>query len=96
MQVRIYKPSKTAMQSGQAKTKAWVLEPVSTNRKDAEPLMGWVSSSDTLSEIRLSFSTLDEAVAFAASKGWSTVIQRAHSRAPIPKSYSDNFSFKKQ
>jgi hypothetical protein len=95
MQVRIYKPSKTAMQSGQAKTKAWVLEPVSPSRKDAESLMGWVSSADTLSEIRLCFDTMDEAVAFAAAKGWQAVVQPAHTRAMIAKSYSDNFAFKK-
>lgn len=95
MQVKIYRPSKTAMQSGQAKTHQWVLEAVPQHRKDPENLMGWVSSKDTLSEIRLKFPTQAEAVAYAEQQGWTYTIAPAHNKTIRPKNYSDNFQFRK-
>lgn len=66
---RIYKPCKTAMQSGKAKTKDWLLEYASTDRR-IDPINGWTSSSDMLaSEVKLHFPTKEEAIAYADSNG---------------------------
>ena len=62
---RIYRPAKTAMQSGRAKTRKWVLEYEPATRRDPDPLMGWSSARDTLNEVQLRFDTLEEALAFA-------------------------------
>ena len=69
MLARIYRPAKNAMQSGKAKTKDWVLEfePASARRSD--PLMGWTLTNDMNGQIRLSFETSDEAVAYAQAHG---------------------------
>ena len=69
MQVRIYKPAKTAMQSGQRNTKEWVLES-EPSPKEIDPLMGWTSSRDTMQQVQLYFATLDEAKAYAEKNGW--------------------------
>ena len=68
MPARIYRPAKTAMQSGQARTKEWVIEHEKTAAKTIDPLMGWAGSSDTQAQINLSFDTLDEAVAYAKER----------------------------
>ena len=70
MVARIYKPTKTAMQSGTAKTKDWVLdyEPEQPLRA-IEPLMGWTSSGDMKQQLRLSFETREEAVAYCERNG---------------------------
>src|SRR5271167_4866568 len=62
---RIYRPSKTATQSGRAQTRKWLLEYEPSTRRDPDPLMGWSSAQDTLNEVRMRFPTLDEALAFA-------------------------------
>src|SRR6476660_4061350 len=66
---RIYQPAKTAMQSGRAQTRKWVLEYEPASRRDPDPLMGWSSARDTLNEVRLRFDTPDEARAFALAHG---------------------------
>jgi len=63
MVARIYKPAKTAMQSGKANTKAWVLDFEPEQPPEVEPLMGWTSSGDMRQQIRLRFDTKEEAVA---------------------------------
>ncbi len=93
IQVRIYRPAKTAMQSGQAKAKGWLLEGLSPHRKSPDRLMGWISSKDTLNQIRLEFDTLDDAVAYAERNGWGYTLVPPHSRTLKPKNYADNFSF---
>ncbi len=89
--VRIYQPAKTAMQSGRARTKAWVLEYEPGAARRPEPLMGWVSGSDTLAQVQLSFDTKDEALAYAARKGLDAVVEEPKQRAFKAKSYADNF-----
>jgi hypothetical protein len=89
--VKIYKPSRNAMQSGQAKTKAWVLEPDLMSARIPEPLMGWQSSEDTLNQIRLNFATSEEAVAFAKHKGWSVTLEQPQAKKVKPRCYADNF-----
>ena len=93
-EVRIFRPAKTAMQSGRAKTKQWTLEFVPGAREEPDPLMGWAGSPDTRNQVRLSFDTKDEAVAFAERNGYGyTVADDVPARKPKPKSYSDNFRF---
>lgn len=66
---RIYKPCKTAMQSGKAKTKDWLLEYISSDRR-VDDIMGWISSSDMYaSEVKLHFATREEAIAYADKNG---------------------------
>lgn len=89
---RIYKPAKTAMQSGRAKTHLWLLEyekPV-PGRPDA--LMGWNSMPDTISEVKLFFPTKEEAIAFATAKKLDYVVSEPHQPVVPPKAYAENFS----
>jgi hypothetical protein len=88
---RIYRPAKTAMQSGKAKTHAWRLDYETASPRAPDPLMGWASAADTLNEVNLSFATLEEAVSFATQNGLDyTVIEPREVRFR-PKSYADNF-----
>lgn len=91
MKVRIYQPSKTAMQSGRAKTHRWLLEYEIETPRRPEPLMGWISSGDTLNQVRLRFETKEEAIAFAQKKGWEFTVQDAATRRVRPRNYADNF-----
>ena len=93
MSARIYQPTKTAMQSGEARTKDWVLEfePETANSRD--PLMGWTSSTDTKSQVRLEFASKDEAIAYAVRNGVAYTVIDPKPRRPIRKSYAENFKF---
>jgi hypothetical protein len=93
MVARIYKPAKTAMQSGRARTKDWVLEYEPASPREIEPLMGWTSSGDMLSQVRLSFDTREEAIEYAQKSHIPYRVFEPHPRAFIKKSYSDNFKF---
>lgn len=90
---RIYRPAKTAMQSGRAKTRDWVLEYEPASRRDPDPLMGWSSAQDTLNQVQLRFHTLDEAIAFAKKRGLEYTLIEPHARTPKIKSYADNFRY---
>ena len=93
MRVRIYRPSKSATQSGRANTTQWLIEPELATPRLPESLMGWVSAADTYSELRrkLQFDTVDEAVAFAKRHDWDYVVEKHESRRIQPRSYQDNF-----
>jgi hypothetical protein len=93
MTVRIFKPARTAMQSGEARTKEWVLEFAPTSAPSADPLMGWTSSSDTQTQVRLEFETKEEAIAYATREGLAYTVAEPKPRKPIRKSYADNFRF---
>ncbi len=92
-QMRIYRPAKTAMQAGKAKTRHWILEYEPASPREPDPLMGWSSARDTLNEVRLRFDTLEEAVAFATKRGLDYVVIEPHEARFTPKSYADNFRF---
>ena len=92
MRVRIYKPAKTAMQSGVGKTHQWLLESEPL-RKEVEPLMGWTASRDTMQQVQLHFETLDEAKAHAEKNGWQYTVEKPHERGIRPKAYADNFAY---
>ena len=94
MRARIYKPAKTAMQSGTAKTHDWVLEFAQTSARDVDPLMGWTSSSDTQTQVKLRFPTKEAALDYAADKGIDAqVIEPKPRKANIrPGGYGENFA----
>ena len=92
-QARIYRPAKSAMQSGRGNTKQWLLEYGQATRRRPDPLMGWISANDTLNQVRLRFATLDEAVAFAQKHGLDYTIIEPNQRTFRPKSYADNFRY---
>ena len=93
MLARILKPSKSAMQSGKAKTKDWILEFEPASARVPDPLMGWTSSTDMNGQVRLSFETQDEAVAYAERHGIPFQLQAPKEPRPIIKAYADNFAF---
>jgi ETC complex I subunit conserved region len=93
VQARIYRPAKTAMQSGRRQTRKWVLEYEPATGRLPDPLMGWASAADTLNEVRLLFDTLDEAKAFADRQGMSYQLIEPQATSEKPKSYADNFRY---
>jgi len=93
MVARIYKPAKTAMQSGRNNTREWVLEFEPGEARELEPLMGWTASGDTKRQLKLYFETLDDAVAYAKRNGIPYQVQEPQERKLQIKSYSDNFRY---
>jgi len=97
MAARIYKPAKTAMQSGAANTKEWVLDYEPEQPREVEPLMGWTSSGDMRQQLRLQFDSAEEAIAYCERHGIPCQVfgakTPAHRRGI---SYSDNFAFKRR
>ena len=69
MQAKIYQPARNAMTSGQAKTRDWVLEYTPAQKRSVDPLMGWTSSGDMASQVRLRFPTREAAVDYAEKNG---------------------------
>jgi hypothetical protein len=94
MRARIYKPAKTAMSSGMAKTHDWVLEFAATAPREVDPLMGWTSSSDMNSQVRLQFDTLEAAQDYAKTHGIDAVVIRPKTRKPNirARGYGENFA----
>jgi hypothetical protein len=93
MTARIFKPARTAMQSGEARTKEWVLEFAPASPRSADPLMGWTSSRDTQTQVRLEFDSKEEAIAYATREGLAYTVAEPKPRKPIRKSYADNFRY---
>ena len=94
--LRIYRPTKNAMQSGRANTRQWVVEFVPSDRKEPDPLMGWNGSRDTRSQVRMTFDSKEAAIAFADRRGYDYELHDAEpAKPPAPKAYADNFRFDK-
>ncbi len=93
MVARIYRPAKTAMRSGQAKSHRWMLDYEPEAAKTVDPLMGWTSTSDASSQIRLIFETKEEAIAYAERKGLAYRVIEPKDKTTKTMSYSDNFKF---
>jgi len=93
MLARIYKPARTAMQSGNAAAEKWMLEYEPETRPSADPLMGYTSSADMRRQIRLEFDTREEAVAYAVRNGIAYRVQEPREPAPKKLSYADNFRY---
>lgn len=94
MRARIYQPAKTAMQSGTAKTKGWVLEYAPGSAREVDPLMGWTSSDDTQTQVKLRFDTKKAALAYAAEQGLEVVVTEPKMRKPVIRKggYGENFA----
>ncbi len=90
MTARIYLPARNAMQSGQGNDK-WVLEYEPETPRRIEPLMGWTSSNDMKSQVRLRFDTKDEAIAYATRNGVPYRVEEPKLSLRRTVSYSDNF-----
>jgi len=93
MRARIYQPARNAMQSGKARTRAWMLEFEPASPRRIDPLMGWTSSSDMLSQVQLAFDTKEEAVAYAQNHNIAFDLFEPHKPVVRPKSYADNFRY---
>ena len=91
MAARIYRPAKTAMSSGQARAQRWVLEYEPERPKTIEPLMGYTSSDDMKSQIRLEFDSKEAAIAYAERSGIEYQVFEPKDRMRPTISYSDNF-----
>ena len=91
MRARIYQPPRNAMQSGRAGTLHWVLEFEGNGPAAADPLMGWIGGAHTQSQVRLTFPTREEAVAYAERQGLAYDVELAQARQVRPKAYADNF-----
>lgn len=90
MKAIIYRPTKSAMQSGFKKTKYWVLKSEDKD-KYIEPFMGWTGSNNMDQEICIKFETKEEAIAFAKANSWDYEVIEPQARKIEPKSYLDNF-----
>ncbi|MGE0341415.1 MAG: ETC complex I subunit [Xanthobacteraceae bacterium] len=95
MIARIYKPAKTAMQSGEARTKLWVLDYEPEQPRRVEPLMGWTSSSDMRQQVRLRFATREDAIAYAEKNAIPYQLSEPHKKAAKKIAYADNFSYRR-
>ena len=92
MSARIYQPAKTAMQSGKAKTGAWILEFDADTPRQVEPLMGYTSSSDMNSQVKLQFDSLEAAKDYATRNGLAYSVQMPQKAKRRAMSYAENFS----
>ena len=90
---RIYRPSKTATQSGRGKTRNWILEFEPDTPKTIDPLMGWTGSGDMTGQVRLGFASGKDAIAYAKRHGLAYQVIEPKERVVRPRSYADNFAF---
>jgi hypothetical protein len=94
MSAKIYRPAKTAMQSGYANTRDWVLEFQPEGQRTLDPLMGWTGSADTLGQVRLCFESREAAIAYAERHGIPYQVFEPRQRTHVirPGGYGDNFA----
>ncbi len=94
MRARIYRPARTAMSSGTAKTRSWVLEFAPASARGIDPLMGWTSSADTQAQVRMSFETREAALDYARAHGIDALVLEPKTRKPNirPRGYGENFA----
>ncbi|MFN7175116.1 MAG: ETC complex I subunit [Thermaurantiacus tibetensis] len=88
---RIYQQGKSATQSGRARASHFILEYESDRPKRPDPLMGWAGGADTVEQVRLSFPTLEAALAYAEREGLEAEVVPPAPRRLILRSYADNF-----
>ena len=96
MTIKIYKPSKTSMQSALGKTKKWLAEYISDVDTSNDSLMGWISSDDTQSQIKLFFDSKEQAIKWAIENNYQYYVEEKHNKKIKPKSYASNFDFKRK
>ena len=95
MLARIYKPARTAMQSGNAMTKQWALDFEPETAREIEPLMGWTASADMKQQLRLRFDSKEEAVAYCERHGIPYQLSEPHAPARRKIAYADNFAYRR-
>lgn len=93
MSARIYSPAKTAMQSGQNKTGFWILEFEADSARKIEPLMGYTSSSDMNSQIRMKFESQEAATGYAKRNGIAFSVSKPKERKRRAVTYAENFDY---
>jgi NADH dehydrogenase len=93
-QARIYKPARSATSSGTARTHEWILEFSPSEARRLDPLMGWTSSGDTRTQVRLRFPTKEAALEYAGEHGIDALVFEPHERRPNirPRGYGENFA----
>jgi hypothetical protein len=96
MLARIYRPARSAMQSGRVGTQLWELAFAPESARVPDPLMGWTQSTDMNGQVRLRFATRDEAVAYAQRHGIAFEVQTEPRTSKIIKAYADNFNFRRK
>lgn len=94
MRARIYRPARNAMTSGMAKTRKWVLDYAPASAREVDPLMGWTSSEDTQTQVRLRFDTKEAALEYAEARGIDAVVLEPKPRKPNirARGYGENFA----
>ncbi len=94
MLARIYQPARNAMQSGQAKTKVWILEFAPEEAREVDPLMGWTSSGDMNGQVKLTFDSKDAAINYATTKGIAYTVSEPQKRKANVRmgGYGENFA----
>lgn len=90
---KIYRPAKTAMQSGRSKSESWIIEYPRASKVAPEPLMGWQASADTARQIKLFFNSLDAAISYCKVHSIAFEVVKPKQRKLRMKSYADNFAF---
>ena len=96
MIVKIYKPTKTSMQSARNKTKKWLVEYVDKNSEEKDSLMGWNSSLDTQNQIKIFFETKEQAIAWAKNNNYQFYVEEPKIKKIKLKSYASNFSINRK
>ena len=96
MTIKIYKPSKTAMQSGLKKKKKWLAEYISNEEMIKDSLMGWNSSSDTKSQIKVFFDSKEQAIEWAKNNNYQYFVEEPKVRKVKIKSYASNFDINRK
>jgi hypothetical protein len=96
MTIKIYKPSKTAMQSGTGKTKRWLAEYISEEEACKDNLMGWNSSLDTMSQVKVFFDSKDQAIEWAKNNNYQYLVDEPKKRKVKIKSYASNFDINRK
>ncbi|MCG7493608.1 ETC complex I subunit [Thalassobius sp. Cn5-15] len=94
MRARIYQPARNAMQSGMGKTRQWILDYEQAEARDIDPLMGWTSSGDTQTQVRLRFDSKEAALEYAAENGLEAEVLAPQTRKPNVRAggYGENFA----
>jgi hypothetical protein len=96
MRARIFQPPRSPLQSGRAGTNQWLLEFEPSQRREPDPLMGWIGGADTQSQVKLEFATREEAVLYAERHGIPYDLEPAETPRIKPKAYADNFRYNRR
>ena len=91
-EARIYQPARSTMQSGNVRSRKWVLEFAPEESPTPDPVMGWPGTGDMLGQLKMSFDTKDGAVAYAERNSLAYTVSEPCTRVAKMKAYADRFS----